>query len=113
MYAKDMSTGDIEAHIQHVYGISVSDSTVSRITEKILPIAKEWQQRPLESTYAMVLGDAIHYHVHSEGQIMKKAVYIAIGDNLEGQKDVLRMWVDENESVKFLATMLSGLKPGA
>ena len=98
MYAKGMSTGDIETHIQDIYGISVSDSTVSRITDKILPIAKEWQQRPLESIYAVIFLDAIHYHVRSEGQIVKKAVYIAIGVNLDGRKDVLGMWVGENES---------------
>ncbi|MFR3291001.1 MAG: transposase [Lachnospiraceae bacterium] len=88
----------------------VSDSTVSRITDKILPIAKEWQQRPLESIYAVVFLDAIHYHVRSEGQIVKKAVYIAIGVNLDGRKDVLGMWVGENESAKFWATILNGLK---
>ena len=110
MYAKGMTTGDNETHIQDIYGISVSDSTVSRITDKILPIAKEWQQRPLESIYAVVFLDAIHYHVRSEGQIMKKAVYIAIGVNLDGRKDVLGMWVGENESAKFWATVLNSLK---
>ena len=110
MYAKGMTTGDIEAHIQDIYGISVSDSTVSRITDKILPIAKEWQQRPLESIYAVVFLDAIHYHVRIEGQIVKKAVYIAIGVNLDGRKDVLGMWVGENESAKFWATVLNGLR---
>jgi len=79
MYAKGMTTGDIETHIRDIYGIEVSDTTVSRITDKILPIAKEWQQRPLEAVYAVVFLDAIHYHVRSEGQIIKKAVYIAIG----------------------------------
>lgn len=97
MYAKGMSTGDIEAHIQDIYGVDVSDTTVSRITDKILPVAKEWQQRPLESIYAVVFLDAIHYHVRSEGQIVKKAVYIAIGIDLDGHKDVLGMWVGENE----------------
>ena len=110
MYAKGMSTGDIEGHIQDIYGISVSDSTVSRITDKILPKAKEWQQRPLEAIYAVVFLDAIHYHVRSEGVIVKKAVYIAIGVNLEGRKDVLGMWVGENESAKFWATVLNNLK---
>ena len=110
MYAKGMTTGDIEAHIQDIYGISVSDSTVSRITDKILPIAKEWQQRPLESIYAVIFLDAIHYHVRSEGQIVKKAVYIAIGIDLDGRKDVLGMWAGENESAKFWATVLNGLK---
>ena len=74
MYAKGMTTSDIEAHIRDIYGIEVSDTTVSRITDKILPIAKEWQQRPLEAIYAVVFLDAIHYHVRSEGQIVKKAV---------------------------------------
>ena len=110
MYAKGMTAGDIEAHIQDIYGISVSDSTVSRITDKILPTVREWQQRPLEGIYAVVFLDAIHYHVRSEGQIVKKAVYIAIGIDLDGRKDVLGMWVGENESAKFWATVLNGLK---
>ena len=110
MYAKGMTTSDIETHIHDIYGVSVSDSTVSRITDKILPIAKEWQQRPLESIYAVVFLDAIHYHVRSEGQIVKKAVYIAIGINMDGHKDVLGMWVGENESAKFWATVLNSLK---
>ena len=110
VYAKGMTTGDIEAHIQDIYGLSVSDTTVSRITDKILPVAKEWQQRPVESIYAVVFLDAIHYHVRSEGQIVKKAVYIAIGLDLDGRKDVLGMWVGENESAKFWATVLNGLR---
>lgn len=110
MYAKGMTTGDIEAHIQDIYGLSVSDTTVSRITDKTLPVAKEWQQRPLESIYDVVFLDAIHYHVRSEGQIVKKAVYITIGLDLDGRKDVLGMWVGENESAKFWATVLNGLR---
>ena len=110
MYAKGMTTGDIETHVREIYGIEVSDTTVSRITDKILPIAKEWQQRPLESVYAVVFLDAIHYHVRSEGQIVKKAVYIAIGINLDGKKDILGMWVGENESAKFWASVLNSLR---
>ena len=87
MYAKGMTTSDIEEHIRDIYGIEVSDTTVSRITDKILPIAREWQQRPLEAIYAVVFMDAIHYHVRSEGRIIKKAVYIAIGINLDGRKE--------------------------
>ena len=92
MYAKGMTTGDIGAHIRDIYGLEGSDTTVSRITDKILPVAKEWQQRPLEKIYAVVFLDAIHYHVRSEGQVVKKAVYIAIGIDLDGRKDVLGMW---------------------
>lgn len=110
MYAKGITTGDIEAHIQDIYGVDVSDTTVSRITDKILPVAKEWQQRPLEAVYAVVFLDAIHYHVRSEGHIVKKAVYIAIGIDLDGHKDVLGMWVGENESAKYWATVLNSLR---
>ena len=110
MFAKGMTTSDIETHIRDIYGIEVSDTTVSRVTDKILPVAKEWQQRPLETVYAVVFLDAIHFHVRSEGQIVKKAVYIAIGINLDGRKNVLGMWVGENESAKFWATVLNGLR---
>lgn len=110
MYAKGMTTGDIESHIQEIYGLSVSDSTISRVTDKILPIVKDWQSRPLEELYAVVFMDAIHYHVRSEGQIVKKAVYIAIGIQMDGIRDVLGMWVGENESAKFWLGILNSLK---
>ena len=110
MYAKGMSTGDIEAHIRDIYGLSVSDSTISRVTDKILPIVREWQQRPLESLYAVVFMDAVHFHVRSEGQIVKKAVYVAIGLDMEGKRDVLGMWIGENESAKFWLGILNSLK---
>ena len=110
MYAKGMSVSDIEKHIRDIYGLEISDTTVSRITDKVLPAAKEWQQRPLESIYAVVFLDAIHYRVRSEGQIVKKAVYIAIGIDLDGKKDVLGMWVGENESAKFRASVLNNMR---
>jgi len=110
MYAKGMTTGDIETHIQDIYGLECSDTTISRITDKILPVVKEWQSRPLEEVYAVVFMDAIHFHVRSEGHIVKKAVYIAIGINMEGVKEVLGMWVGENESSKFWLTVMNGLK---
>ena len=84
MYAKGMTTSDIEMHIQDIYGLECSDTTISRITDKILPVVREWQSRPLEEVYAVVFMDAIHFQVRSEGQIVKKAVYIAIGINMDG-----------------------------
>lgn len=110
MYAKGMTTSDIESHFQELYGIEVSNSTISRITDKVLPLIKEWQERPLEEVYAMVYLDAIHFHVRSEGRIVKKAVYIALGIDMEGRRDVLGMYVGENESAKFWLTVLNGLK---
>lgn len=110
MYAKGMTTSDIEAHIHDIYGLECSDSTISRITDKILPVVKEWQSRPLEEIYAVVFMDAIHFHVRSEGQIVKKAVYVAIGIRMDGIKEVLGMWVGENESTKFWLSVMNGLK---
>lgn len=110
MYAKGMSTGDIESHMRELYDIEISDSTISRITDKVLPLVKEWQERPLEEVYAVVFMDAIHYHVRCEGRIVKRAVYIAIGIDMSGCKDVLGMYVGENESAKFWLTIMNNLK---
>lgn len=110
MYAKGMTTGDIESHMRELYDIDISDSTISRITDKILPIVKEWQERPLEEIYAVVFMDAIHFHVRHEGRIVKRAVYIAIGIDMNGRKDVLGMYIGQNESAKFWLSILNGLK---
>lgn len=110
MYAKGMTTNDMESHMRELYDIEISDSTISRITDKILPIVKEWQERPLEEIYAVVFMDVIHYHVRNEGRIVKRAVYIAIGIDMEGHKDVLGMYVGQNESAKFRLSILNGLK---
>ena len=109
MYAKEMTTGDIESHMRELYDIEISDSTNSRITDKILPIVKEWQERPLEEIYAVVFMDAI-YHVRHEGRIVKRAVYIAIGIDMNGHEDILGMYVGQNESAKFWLFILNGLK---
>ena len=104
MYAKGMTTADIEAHIREIYGLSVSDSTISRITDKILPVVKEWQARPLQEIYTVVYMDAMHFHVRSEGQIVKKAVYPVLGLDMKGHRDVPGMYIGENESAKFRLT---------
>ena len=110
MYAKGMTTNDIESHMRDLYGIDIPDSTISRITDKLLPIVKAWQERPLDEIYAVVFLDAIHYHVRNEGRIVKQAVYIAIGIGMDGRKDVLGMYVGQNESAKFWLSILNGLK---
>lgn len=96
--------------MRELYDLDISDSTISRITDKILPIVKEWQERPLEDIYAVVFLDAVHFHVRNEGRIVKRAVYIAIGLDMEGKKDVLGMYVGQNESAKFWLSILNGLK---
>jgi transposase-like protein len=110
LYAKGLTQRDIEAHIGDIYGLECSESTVSRITDKVLPFFHDWQSRPLESVYAVMFLDAIHFHVRTEGVVIKKAVYIAIGITLTGKKEVLGMWVGETESAKFWATVLNNLK---
>jgi Transposase and inactivated derivatives len=110
MYAKGMTTSDIESHMRELYDIDISNSTISRITDKVLPIVHEWQERPLEEIYAVVFMDAIHYHVRHKGRIVKRAVYVALGIDMEGKKDVLGMYVGENESANFWLSIMNNLK---
>ena len=110
LYSQGTSTRDIEKTMQEMYGIEVDATRVSKITDKLLPLIREWQNRPLESVYSMVLLDAIHYKVREEGVVVKKAVYIAIGTDLEGKKDVLGLWVGATESSKYWLSLLNGLK---
>jgi putative transposase len=110
MYAKGMTVRDIQSHLQNIYGIEASPALISDITNKIYPLIKEWQNRPLQSVYAAVFIDAIHYKVRQNSQIIKKAAYMAIGIDLDGKKDVLGIWVGENESAKFWLSVLNELK---
>jgi putative transposase len=110
MYAKGMSTRDIQAHYNDIYGVNLSPTLVSNITDRILPQVQQWQNRPLQQVYAVVFMDAIHYKVRQDNAIVSKAAYMVIGIDLEGHKDVLGMWVGENESAKFWLGVLSDLK---
>ena len=110
LYSQGISTRDIERTMQEMYGIEVDATRVSKITDKLLPLIREWQNRPLESVYALVMLDAIHYKVRDEGVVVKKAVYIAVGTDLEGKKDVLGLWVGAIESSKYWLGILNGLK---
>lgn len=110
LYSQGVSTRDIQKTMNEMYGINVDDSRVSKITDKILPLVKEWQERPLQSVYAMVILDAIHYNVRDNGIVTKKAAYVAIGTDLEGKKDVLGIWLGTNESAKYWLSVLNGLK---
>jgi putative transposase len=110
MYSQGTSTRDIEKAMHEMYGIEVDDTKVSKITDKILPLIREWQERPLQSVYAMLILDAIHYKVREDGIVVKKAAYIAIGTDFEGKKDVLGIWLGASESSKYWLTVLNGLK---
>lgn len=110
MYGKGMSQRDISEHIEDIYGLPLSAQTISRMTDKIIPMIEEWQNRPLNNEYYFVFMDAIHYKVKHNNRIVSKAAYIVIGINDEGYKDVLGIWIGENESSKFWLKVLTDLK---
>ena len=110
LYATGMTTRDISEQIKELYGVDVSAETVSNITNRILPLVSEWQNRPLEKTYSFIFMDAIHYKVREDKQIIVKAAYVVIGVNLDGQKEVLGIWIGANESSKFWLSVLNDLK---
>ena len=110
MYAKGMTTRDISAHLKSIYGVDASAEMISHMTDRILPVAKEWQNRPLEKKYAIVFMDAVHFHVRQDNQTVKKAVYVAIGIRLNGRKEVLGMWIGGNESAKYWLGVLNEIK---
>jgi len=110
LYSQGMSTRDIQKAINELYGTSIDDTMVSRITDKILPVLREWQQRPLEKTYAMVILDAVHLKIREEGTVVSKAAYIAIGRSLDGHKDVLGIWLGATEGAKYWLGVLNELK---
>lgn len=110
LYSQGISTRDIQKTINEMYGVALDDTMVSRITDKVLPLIKEWQDRPLESVYALLMLDAIHLKVREDGVVVKKAAYIAIGTNLDGRKDVLGIWLGASEGAKYWLGVLNGLK---
>ena len=109
LYARGNSLSDISDHLQEMYGIDVSPASISRVTDKIIPLIQEWRSRPLEGVYPFVWLDAIHYKVRHEGRVITRAVYCVIGLNQEGYKDLLGMYVGENEGAKFWLQVLTDL----
>lgn len=110
MYAKGMTVRDIADHLQALYGIELSAASISNITDKVSDEAKEWYSRTLESFYPVVFLDAVHFKVREEGRIVTKAAYIALGINGEGYKDILGIWIGENEGAKFWMKVCNELK---
>ena len=110
LYAKGMTTSDIQAEIEDLYGIIISPSMVSKITDKVIATATEWQNRMLDKIYPIVYLDAMYFKVRSNGKIVNKAVYICLGYTMEGYKDILGMWVDEAEGAKFWLGICNDLK---
>ena len=110
LYAKGMSTRDIQAEVEDLYGITLSPSMISKITDKVIATATEWQNRMLDEIYPIVYLNAMYFKVRSNGKIVNKAVYICLGYTLEGYKDILGIWVDEAEGAKFWLSICNDLK---
>lgn len=109
LYGFGMSYKDISSHLQEMYGLEISSGTLAAVTDKIIHTVREWQARPLESIYPIVWLDAIHYKIRENGRVVSKAVYTILGVNLEGRKEVLGLYLSENEGANFWLQVLTDL----
>lgn len=109
LYALGNSYSQISEHIEEMYGMSFSKATISAVTDKVIPLLKEWQQRPLESIYPFVWLDAIHYKIKENGRYISKAVYTILGVGLNGKKEILGLYISENEGANFWLQVLTDL----
>ena len=109
LYALGNSYSQISEHIEEMYGVELSKATISAVTDKVIPLLKEWQQRPLESIYPFVWLDAIHYKIKENGRYISKAVYTILGVGLNGNKEILGLYLSENEGANFWLQVLTDL----
>jgi putative transposase len=110
MYAKGMSNRDIEDHLRDIYGVEASPALISRITDKIMPAVADWQNRPLESVYPIVFLDGIVFKVRKDAKVINKCLYSVLGIGLDGRKEILGMWLSDNESASFWTSVCNDLK---
>ena len=110
MYARGMSTRDIEAFVQNLYGVNISPDYVSAVTDRVLEDGKEWQSRPLDSVYPVAFFDALRVKIRSGASVKNMAVHLGIGVRTDGTREVLGMWIAENEGASFWASVFNGLK---
>ena len=110
MYARGMTTREIQGHLEEIYQVEVSPSLISEVTEAVMEDARAWQNRPLEAFYGVVFLDALYVKMRHEGRVENRAVYVALGINLEGRKDVLGLWTSATEGAKFWLNVLTELR---
>jgi putative transposase len=110
MYARGMTTRDIQSHLEEMYQVEVSPSLISEVTDGVIEQARQWQNRPLEPFYGIVFLDALYVKMRHDGRVENRAVYVAIGINLEGRKDVLGLWTSANEGAKFWMSVLTEMR---
>jgi len=110
MYARGMTTREIQGHLQQMYGVEVSPTLVSTVTDAVMEEVKAWQNRPLEPLYGLMFLDALYVKMRHEGRVENRAVYVAIGVDLDGRKEVLGLWSSSHEGAKFWLGVLTELK---
>ena len=110
LYARGLSTREIQGHLEELYGTEVSPTLISNVTDAVLETVTEWQNRPLRAIYPIVYLDALFVKVRHEGRVVKKAVYLALGINLDGEKELLGLWINRSEGAKFWLGVLTELK---
>lgn len=110
MYARGMTTREIQGHLEEIYQVQVSPSLISEVTDGVMEQARAWQNRPLEPFYGVVFLDALYVKMRHEGRVENRAVYVALGINLEGRKEVLGLWTSANEGAKFWLHVLTELR---
>lgn len=109
LYARGMTTREIGAHLEEIYGVEVSPTLISKVTDEVIEQVREWQNRPLERLYPVVFLDALFVKMREGGQVASRAVYVALGINVEGEKEVLGLWVADTEGAKFWLQVLTEL----
>jgi putative transposase len=110
MYARGMTCREIRAHLQEIYGVEVSPDLISTVTDSVIDEVRTWQSRPLDAVYPILYLDALQVKVKAEGRVSNKAIYLAIGVNMQGLKEVLGMWASETEGAKFWLSIITELK---
>jgi putative transposase len=110
MYARGMSTREIQGHLKEIYGVEISPSLISEVTDAVVEEVQQWQSRPLEALYPIIYLDALYVKMRHEGRVENRAVYVAVGIKLNGLKDVLGLWTGNAEGAKFWLTILTELK---
>jgi putative transposase len=110
LYARGLSVREIQAHLRELYGVEVSPDLISRVTDAVLEEVREWQNRPLNSVYPVVFFDALRVKIRDEGLVRNKAVYVALALNIEGEKEVLGLWIEQTEGAKFWLKVINELK---
>ena len=110
MYARGMSVREIRGHLEELYGIEVSRDLISRVTDEVMDEVREWQSRPLDEVYPIIIFDALRVKIRDEGTVRNKAVYLALGFTIEGHKEVLGLWIEQTEGAKFWLRVMNEIK---